>query len=298
MPEISLSCACGNCTQAFLEIDPKGGVSGEALRAHYKTRTMRIHCVACGCYFETVDDAVDVSAGGSIMLQSMAKPQVDSINIDTGIRSGGQAVFIAGHALDVGDLIVKFGGTAALAVDQRTADSARVITPPATYSLKTVRQGHRLEITPTHSTFQLNEAVTTTAGSSGTVVRISGNTFWVIFDSLVETLEDMTGTNLVGNTTSAVASIDAVTLPEFQPGETVSGETTAAMSTFRSLRGMIVDAPTAAFAPNELIFGAVSGALARLSPNVPYNGAVDITVENEYGQRRDGGTLSGAFAYA
>jgi hypothetical protein len=249
--------------------------------------------LTCFGTFRIVDDA---SPFGSVMLHDISSPRIDSVNVSSGSRTGGTAVFIQGGALDVGTLVVKFRGVASPQVDQRTATTARVVTPPASYTLNVAEVCCRLVLTPLLGSLSLDESFTAVNGSTGTVCRISGSAHNVSFSTLVGSLSALVGTNIVGGS-GAVATVSSASAPNFQAGEMVSGLTNAAVAVVRASGPLVVDAPTGAFVEDELVLGATSGAVARLAPSAPYSGAVEICVENEYGRRVAGSSLVGALTY-
>jgi hypothetical protein len=229
-------------------------------------------------------------------LVDISRPSVTGVNVSTTPRTGGTAVFIQGESLDIGTLQVKFNNVLSPQVDQRTETTARVVTPPASYTLNVSEVCCRLVLTPLLGSLSLDESFTAGNGSTGTIRRISGSTHSVFFSSLVGSLSALVGTNIVGGS-GAVATVTSASAPNFQAGEMVSGLTNAAVAVVRTSGPLVVDAPTGAFVEDELVLGATSGAVVRLAPSAPYSGAVEISVENEYGRRVTGSSLVGALTY-
>ena len=91
--------------------------------------------------------------------------------------------------------------------------------------------------------------------------------------------------------------MNAIEFPSFSDGEFVYGISSAAQGTLRLTYPLLVDAPSNNFVPFEVFKGGASQAVARLG-NPAYSGLVDVSVENEYGQREFGGALLGGFTYA
>ncbi len=59
-----------------------------------------------------------------------------------------------------------------------------------------------------------------------------------------------------------------------------------------------VASPSGSFAAGEIVRGTSSGASDKLTTVAPFSGSVDITVENSFGQRGDGGSvIAGGFTY-
>ena len=219
-----ISLDCLHCGAPFLTATPRQGQDLDDFRAAWKLTAQQhsdmFTCAGCGGQFELQDDGIDTGQGGSVDLHDVSKPRIDSLNVGSGAPTGGNALFIFGSALDVGTLVVKFGGKVSPEVSHRTATQARVVVPGGQYTL--------LGPTFTSGTFMVGEEVVSTSGARGAV---------------------------------------------------------------KSLMPFVVDNPTRAFLPNEEVTGTISGAKLTTS-NPAYSGAVDVTVENENGQRSVGGAFS------
>lgn len=225
---ITLNCHHCNCT--FVSATPAKGQSLEDFLTNWKA-VARInedvyHCVPCGGRFRVEDDGVDVSLGGSVKLVNVSAPRLDSLSITGGARTGGEALYVLGAALDLDGLVVKFGGKPVQSISNQAHDRARIVTPIGQYKLN------------------VDEAL------SGT----------------------------------------------FIVGEQVRGVNSGALGVVRSLAPLVIDRPTRAFDLNEEVHGDASGAKVRLG-NPPYSGAVDVSVENENGQRPVGGVIVDGFTY-
>lgn len=254
-----------------------------------------IECV-CGARFTLEDDGLDASLGGLVTSSNVTQPRIDSLNISAGPRLGGNALFLLGGALENGALVVKFDGKPAILVDTVTEGSARAVVPPASYRLNAEEYLYAFSLTVYSGSLSAGEAVTTADGSTG-IVRYVGSTFMIALQSRVGTIESMVGTIMTGAGGGA-ATIDAITLPTFLPGEGVTGLTSGTGAVLRTNLPIVVDTPSGAFAVNELVKGDASGAMVRLTASPAYSGIVDVSVENENGQRVVGGLLPGAYTYA
>ena len=293
-----ISLECPYCATVLITAAPAPDQAEEAFRSAWKSFSVaQPYCACPGCVgeFQINDDG---DPDGMVELGNVTRPNLDSLNIATGPRTGGNALFVSGVALDIGTLVVKFAGQVCPVVDTITPTSARVVVPVATYDLNVAERAHFLMATLQFGTISVDENVTTPAGSTGIVRRVEGSTYWVAFASLNESLEDMVGVNMVGGTSGGFATIDAVSLPVFEIGEQVSGGTSVAQATVKTSSPLTVEGPTQGFAPQELVLGNASNALVRLTASPAYSGLVDVSVENEHGQRLAGGNLPDAYTYA
>jgi len=225
MAGFEISCVyCSPPNNMLMSFAPSKDQDPEEFNTAWKaaaTNYSNIECAQCGSQYMLEDDPV-----GSVQRKNMSKPKLDSLTIGSGARTGGDALYIMGSALNVGTLVVKFGGKPALEITNRTATQARVVTPIGQYTLNIV----------------------------------------------------------------------SVTTPGFIVGEGVRGLSSGARASIASLSPFVVDFPLAAFTSGEEIQGDASGAKATLNA-VPYSGAVDVSVENEHGQRITGGAVLNGFTY-
>jgi hypothetical protein len=320
---------CGYCPSA--EIIFKAALPAEAdeltWRKMWKATTTagpgdtplyKVGCADCGAYFQIEDDGIPVSSGGFVRSKNVTQPKITGINLASGPREGGNILVITGDALEHGTLVVSFDGKPSPLVDQRTRKNARVVLPFGSYRLNVHETLHTLTLSIISGSLGIDEAITTSNGSTGVIRHINGNVYTVVFQALVEELghafkqppkkaknpaherAQLTGSTLVGGVGGGTAIITNADLLTFIDGELVTGLTTRATGLARGSNSdvLIVDSPTASFGPDELVKGSTSGAMVRLSGSPAYSGKVDVTVENEYGQRLAGGTLSGAYTYA
>ena len=284
--------SCGRCAATLFTVT---GGSAAAWKADAAAGGHPAECPSCGSVFTQEDDG---DPDGGVQPKDVSAPMVTSLNISSGPRTGGNAAFITGEALAVGNLVVKVGGKAAPMVDSRTETSARVVMPPATYQLNVAERCHKLTLTLTFGSLSVDEAITSTAGSTGTIRHIDGNQYMVAFVNLAELLEDMVGTSVIGGGSGGVATVTAASKPEFQVGESLNGLTSGSVGVVRTVVPLVVDSPSGGFSPNEVVSAPISGAFVKLGGSPAYSGLVDVIVENEYGQRASGGVLVGAYTYA
>ncbi len=101
-------------------------------RAYWKSKVdahSAMRCVACDSVFDVIDDGVAASAGGGLITTNVTQPKVTSISPVTGTDAGGTTVTVTGDFLEVGALVIKFGGVAGTNLQNRTQTSVDVDTP-------------------------------------------------------------------------------------------------------------------------------------------------------------------------
>jgi hypothetical protein len=266
----------------------------KAWKRHAQSHKL-ISCPGCGAGFQLEDDGIDAEQGGLVSRKNISKPKIDSINIAGGPRTGGNVAFITGNALDIGDnLVVKVGDKQCATTDQRTQTTARIVLPAATYTLNVEEQCDNLTLHISGGPLVVDEAFTATNGTTGVIRKIEGTTHWVTFANYAGSI---VGSTITGSTSGASATVETMTSPTLLVGEIVVGASSAAQGTVRSMHPFVVDSPSNGFAPEELVYGIASKTVVRLSTSPAYSGVVDITVENEYGQRKTGNKLVGAYTY-
>jgi hypothetical protein len=241
-----------------------------------------------------VDDGIAAEDGGLVSYRNVSTPRIDSVSVASGTRSGGEALYIFGSALDVGALVVRFGGVPVQAVTNRTTTQARVVTPIGRFVFQAMRPLYRLRLTNTVGTITVGQTIRTTNGSLATVRFFEGPTsFQVQFTSLTGTATALAGQ--VASTPTGSGPIATVTTSPLITGEGLTGLQSGARGAFIAPSAVI--APVGNFLANETVRGDASGSCAALgTPAV--SGLVDVTVENEYGRRHTGGTLVGGFTYS
>lgn len=258
-----------------------------------------IQCSGCGSTFSIEDDGTPSDEGGLVARTNISQPKITGVNSSSGPRTGGNHIFLLGERLDVGStLAVKFSGKPAAVVDTRSDESARVAVPSAIYQLNVAETLYRFTVDPIYQALEV-EAITTQAGSTGQVRFIEGQNLWAHFEALTETLPEMIGSVITGGSSGSTATLTSIELAEFEPGETLVGLTSGATGqALLDTHGLKVDSPTNGFAPNELVRGVNTLSIVRLGASPAYSGVVNITVENEFGQRVHGGVLVDAYTYA
>jgi len=293
-----ISLECPYCATVLITAAPAPEQTESAFRSAWKSLAATQPYHACpGCIGEfQIDD--DGDPDGLVELGNITRPSLNSINVVTGAREGGNALIITGNALDAGTLVVRFAEEPAVTVDNRTATTARIVVPRATYAINVLEQCHKLTLNVAPGALAVDEAVTSDAGSTGVIRLIEGSTYWIAFANFAETLNEMIGTNLTGGVSGGVASVVIASAVEFLVDEVITGQTSGAFAVVRDAEPLVVTSPTAGFAPNELVRGDFSDALVKLTSSPAYSGLVDVTVENEYGQRPTGASLLGAYTYA
>ena len=259
-----------------------------------------IECGGCGADFQLIDDGVDADQGGLVERKNISRPKILSVSVSGGVPLGGTPVTITGEALENGSLVVKFGDKVA-SITSLTSTSADVVTPPGTYTLNLLETAmDRVVVSGVSGTFVADESVTFgSTGATGTLRRLDGNDLYVALSALPGgvTRETLVGEVVTGGTSGATATTVSSAKIDMLIGEEVIGQSSGAHATVKSQFPMLVDNPTGAFGPDELVVGQASGATVKLTGSPAYSGAVDVTVSNEFGQRADGGSLPSGFSY-
>lgn len=290
---------CTHCSEpnSIMSFSPAEGQTEEEFAAAWKAAATTFKSVSCGCgsRFRIECDGVNACSGGFVKVIDVSSPRIDSLNVTGGKRFGGEALIISGSSLDIGNLIVKFGGIPAQAVTNVTPSHARVITPTGQYSLNVQEILSKYTFTSTSGDFSVNDSITTAQGSKGTIRVVSGINYWIGWTVLHETVASMVGMLLTSSSKGARV-VASCSTPEIHVGEGVIGLTSKARGAVKSAAPLVVNKPTAAFAAGELVRGDASGAYVLLA-NQPYSGAVDVSVENEHGQRVVGGVVKNGFTY-
>lgn len=185
-----------------------------------------LQCATCGCPHDLAD------GGTSILTTQVAKPKINLLSVSGGPAAGGTPVTIAGHALAIGTLVVRFGGIPALNMRARSSASVTVDSPPGKFHLMT-------------------------AGS-------------------------MLGTLMPGDQITGVGSGKTATIVEAHVDQGY----------------LLVSLPSGPFSNGEVVQRSVGNSvtLAAIAQPLVVVG-VDVSVENEHGQRHTGGVLAGSFTY-
>jgi hypothetical protein len=296
MPSLNIECPYCSPTETLLLATPTSGQSESAWSAAWKLAAnagYQLDCPCCGATVVLEDDGQPVSSGGGVISSNVSSPRIDSLTIGSGPRTGGTALYINGSALNIGNLVVKFAGKPVQAVTNRSATQARVVTPIGRYAFPGAKVLHKLLLSNRTGNITAQQPVQFSNGSQATVRFVeSPLVMWIQFSTITAPITAFAGSVVTGPTGSG--PVASVTLPAFIVGEGVTGLSSSARGTF--VAPFCADAPSAAFANGELLKGDASGATALLGTPA-YSGAVDVTVENEYGIRQTGGTLVGGFTY-
>jgi hypothetical protein len=292
MSSFSFDCPYCQPTETLISVTCPNGVPEIEWRRHWKSVVLQPTC-PCGAVIRIASDDVPVESGGSVSATNISSPRIDSLTVTSGSRTGGEALYILGEALDVGNLVVKFGGRPAQAVTNRTATQARVVTPVGVFALPGAAMLHRVRLTNLTGTMSVGSTLNFTDGSRATIRHVDGPTaYWVRFTVLKTSLAVLAGQVASGPTGSG--PVAEVTAPSLIPGEGLTGMTSGARGAY--VAPFSINAPSGVFAASEVVRGDASGSCALLgSPAI--SGLVDVTVENEYGRRHTGGTLVGGFTY-
>jgi len=281
-----------------MSFSPAEGQTEEMFASAWKAAVnvfSSISCSCCGVRLKLEDDGIDVSSGGFVRVENISSPKIESLNLSGGTRAGGQSLVIFGSSLDIGKLVVKFGGKPAKSVTKVTATSARVITPVGQYTLNSQEVASNIIFTSLSGVFNVGDTITTKLGSRGKLRLISEETYWIGWTMLNESVASLIGMLLTGSSGGSRVVASSAT-PTWIVGEGVTGLTSGAKGVVSSVVPFIVDSPSKEFAANELVKGDASGAYL-FTASKPFSGAVDVSVENEHGQRDSGGVVSHGFTY-
>lgn len=256
---------------------------------------------ACGAEFTFEDDGISVEDGGLVKKKNVSRPKITGLTLSGGARDGGAVVTIVGAALDHGSISVKFDKNIAK-IKERTSNSVTVEAPYGCYRLN-VAEGplRKLLITKIAGNLINNEAFTIgNTGITGSIRCINSDSIMVAAPSLsTEDWIRLVGETLQGSSSGASVRISASHVPVFISGEQLVGLLSNSSGVFRAdPTSFIVDRPTNSFAPREPVVGLSSGAAIILEKSPAYSGAVDVSVENELGQRLDGSSrIKNGFTY-
>jgi len=299
--QLIINCTCTQCEPpvSIMEFAPGPNQTDEMFAAAWKANAAtfaNITCPCCGGQFRLEDDGVDVGSGGFVLVKNVSKPRINSLSLTTGARTGGEALYINGSSLDIGALAVKFNGKPALAITNRTATRARVVTPIGEYKLLIEERLAHHELRSITGTFLVGDTVSTAARLLGVLRDIEGASYLIGWRNLTTTAKSLVGTR-VESSSGGSAIIATGSLPSFIDGEALVGQRSGARAVARNVDSLVAAAPSAAFVSGEIVRGGASGACVLLSGLAPYTGVVDVSVENEYGQRVVGGVVKNGFTY-
>lgn len=260
----------------------------------------RIVCSHCFSAYTIEDDGVPLESGGFVRSKDVSAPVINGISAVSGPRNGGNIVGIYGHGLDIGEsLVVKFAGQPSLKIDERTSTTARVVVPTATYTLNVASYAVQIEYnTFVGGGFQAGETISSANGFTGTVQKVDSPKIMVSLAGASGSLDALVGVTISGGSSGTHATVVGAMNVEFLVGEPVEGLSSKARGTVVSKFPLQIAAPSAGFAPQELVQGQMSKALCKLKTSPAYSGQVSVTVENDYGQRPTGSVLVGAYTFA
>jgi hypothetical protein len=285
---------CGRCATTLIVIS---NADAQAWKDDAANGGHKATCGACGSVYTTKDDGVAIGSGGGVDPLDQSPPKVDSINIATGPIAGGTVIRFDGDALQVPGTtpVAKFGGIAA-AAPSVLSDVAMDVTTPAGKA-KLLLTEHYLRVehgTVTSGPFQAGDTITGGTSTETAEVMFVGADFL-----LVKTLSGAltASETLTGSGSGASAAFSVMGDSAFSDGETITGGTSGATATMQTGSLLEITGPSGAFTPDEEITGASSGAMAQLGNPTWYDGTVDVSVENDNGQRQTGGSLPSAFQF-
>lgn len=295
-----ISLGCPHCELVFLSATPAVGQKSEVFLAAWKADASAnsdvYHCVSCGARFNIEDDGLDIGSGGSVRLNDVSAPRIDSLTIGSGSRTGGEALYIMGSALDLGALVVKFGGKRAFETTNRSATQARVVTPQGIYRLRVAEELTMFNLSARSDSLSVDEDVRVSGELIGRVHVVVGALCGLVVYEGISPLSNLIGEVMIGQSSGAFGTVVTAGQTQLIEGEEVVGQTSGAKGVLKALDGYVVDNPTRAFVTEELVKGSASNGYVRLQ-TIPYSGAVDVEVSNGNGQRLVGGTLKNGFTY-
>jgi len=300
---ISIDCAYCDPKITILSATPPLGADEKKFRSAWKATTTggpgnssqlnNLECPSCGGHFRLADDGVHINEGGSVVAINISRPRIDSVDVSAGSALGGNRITLTGHALDCGELVVKFGEETANVIS-RSATTAYVSAPIGQYKFN-ILTGPYLKVTLSDATgeFVEREQLQTSQDKVAMIVKIDKNCVWIDGSS-----EDFpNGSSVFGTTSRVTANVVMSTTPQPFKGEIVEGSTSGALAIVSNTSPLEVKRPSRSFAPLEFVIGKSSDAVIRLTSSPAYSGMVDVTVENEFGSRTKGHRLSGGFVY-
>ena len=289
--DFTIGCACGCPGGATLL-----GVTGGQLEAWrvvaQRGQISRLTCPDCGCCYNLADgttqiDTVDVS-----------KPKITSLNVVSGTKAGGTAVIVAGHALDMAGLVIKFAGKPGVNLRSVTDDHATIDTPVGRVKLNTQGRVQRKLLTTAVAggPFQVGETVTGgTSGKTAIVREVGAANAFLYVDTWTG---EFTAAETITGGTSGATGTAGTFQGLFQAAEVLTGQTSAHTGTLvgNALSPLTIDAPSGGFTAAEWVKGGTSEAKMQLAAANHFNGLVDVDVSNVNGARAEG-LLVGGFTY-
>ncbi len=283
---------CGRCDEFLYSVANGDAAAWQAVAAQGGDPA---HCTACGSRWAVEDDG-----SGGIQRKDVSQPKATSLGTaQSGPLAGGTTIRVNGEAMSVpgSSPVVLFNGVPGTNVVVLNDGAIDVDAPPGSVALDFVEVCRRFDVgTVSNGPYQAGESVVGgTSAATGTVREVGAGYIMVAVTSSVAFQEAETVT---GNTSTASATLNTLSTPVFQSGETLTGQTSGETATVDALLPRVrASALSGSFSADELLKGAISGALYKLS-STPMDGTVDVVIESDvYGRRGVDQTLSGAFQY-
>jgi len=293
MGSYSKTIQCGRCAGTLLTIS---NADAQAWKDDAAQGGHTARC-ACGSAYKTVDDGNPVGEGGGVTTLDVSAPKIDSINIATGPIAGGTTIRISGEAFQIPSTTngAKFGGLATAAPTVLSDTAMDVVTPAGKAKFLVDEHYERVAIgTVSGGPFVVGDVITGGTSTETAEVMAVGADYLLVKD---RTGAFTAAETLTGSGSGATAPFTSMSDPAFADGEAVTGQTSGETATMLTGGLLEFTGPSGAFTPGEEILGASSGAMAQLGNPSWYDGTVDVSVENDHGQRQSGGSLLGAFQF-
>lgn len=119
--DLTVSCGCNCPNGLMLKVT---GASLPAFQAAIAKGQFTGHtCLDCGCEHTLAD------GGNQVNVVPVPKPKVSSISPTTAPAAGGTPIVVSGHALNAGNLVVRFDGVPGQNPRSRTGGGATVDSP-------------------------------------------------------------------------------------------------------------------------------------------------------------------------
>ena len=290
MGDYSYTHTCGRCAATLFEVvnaDAQAWKTLAGAGCHCTT------CPGCGCCYDIEDDS---NPSGGVQAVDKSQPKIDSINLGTGPIAGSTVVRVNGSAFQVPGTTptVKFGGLAAPAPTVLSDVAMDATTPAGKARLLATLFTRVLHGTVTAGPFQVGDVITGgTSGETAEVMEVGAG--YLLIKDLSGPLT--ASETLTGSGSGASAPYTGNGDPNFANGETITGVTSGATATCIDGPGLVIQSPSGPFTAGEEITGGSSGARAQLANPTWYDGTVDVSVENDHGQRHTGGSLTGVFEF-
>ena len=285
MSEFSYTHDCGNCGATLMTINNADAAAWQALvtrQPHVAT------CPHCGSRY-----AIEADGDGLIAVDK-SRPGISTIVPERGTVLGGTRVRVNGSRFTTSPPNVRFGSAVGLNVNV-ISDTALDVDAPAG-SLRVVLDDHYVQLSHVNASgsFQNGEVITgSTSSAQGTIKALGADYL------LVETTTGafVGGEHITGAASSTTAIVTNVALRQFHLGETLQGVASGNTAVVTSVSPLRVGSTTSGgFSNGEEVFGITSNARAKLG-SPWYDGLVDVTLDNEHGERDSGGRLQLSYEF-